>query len=111
MKEKIENYLTNKEKLKTDLKEWVKDKSIPLDERFEVFIKSNLGDHRRFSESFNCKLGNVYLDYLEQRYETQKVDEIIDFYNEYKEKFTETDLITFKENVLEKFVKSFEFDW
>ena len=39
MKEKIEEFLKQKEILKNELKEWVKDKSIPLKERWHLFIK------------------------------------------------------------------------
>lgn len=113
MKEEIELFLQNKDELTEKLKIWVKDKSIPLDERWDLFIKSDLGEHSRYVERFNCKLGDHFVENLENKYETNNVSEILDFanYDPEDDSYSEEDIIEFKENVLDKFIKSFEFDW
>jgi|SRR6188508_1971822 len=127
MKSKIVKFLVEKDKLTEELKEWVKDKSISLDERWEVFIESDLGIHKSFIERFktldndligtDCAI-SVY------KYETIFVESIYEAIQEAQEELEEnpdsvyvskklanTDLNSFREECLEKFIKSFEFNW
>jgi hypothetical protein len=112
----INKHLAERAKLKKELKEWVKNKDIPLETRWDIFIMSELGDHKIYIERFNCNIGNDYIENLESRYTTEYVESILDWVEEQVTDdetpvYTEEDIIKFKENVLEKFIYSFEFDW
>ena len=110
MKEKIEQLDKLKQQLTSELREWVKDKSIPLDERWDVFFASGLGVHSGSLENFvnltDDDLANVR-DF--NRYEI--VD--LDYVREYGSITLESDEAydEFREDVLSKFIKSFEWDW
>ena len=107
MREEIENLLIEKDRLKTKLKTWVIDKSVPLDERWEVFFKSGLGNHKSYYQDFKYFSTNNYCD-------DRGKYAVIDLENveeRYLEDLTEEQLIEFKEDVLSKFIKSFTFDW
>ena len=43
MRNTVMEMLSHQEQITSKLKEWVKDKDVPLDERWDVFIKSGLG--------------------------------------------------------------------
>lgn len=120
MKDKIEEFLKTKEQLTEELKIWVKDKSIPLEERWEVFIKSELGEQSDFYEDFvhiesdeYNPDGHFHID----RHELITVQEILEraqeanYYSKEIMLDTEEKIIEFKEEVLSKFIYSFENDW
>lgn len=90
MKEEIEKYLAfNKEwkdKFLPQFKEWCKDKSIPVDERWELFLKSGLGKedgryHRPNGLNWN-KL-SLYDDFYLDKYAWISVESM---FNRAKEK-------------------------
>ena len=80
MKEKIENFLELKSKITEELKEFVKDKSIPLEDRWSLFIESGLSSHKNCIQDF--KTFNIE-DYHcnSDRYETIEVTSIIEYLN------------------------------
>ncbi len=108
MKEKIQELEKLKLKLTADLKEWVKDKSIPLDERWEVFFASGLGDHETCYEDFVNLNSDDYCDRV-SRHEVIYLSDIRDWGIDSLE--SDEDYDAFREDVLERFIKSFEFDW
>ncbi len=107
MKAKIVKFLVEKDKLTQELKEWVKDKSISLDERWEVFIESDLGTHKCSYEDFAHFNSDMYCDDT-RRGATIYLSDVEDTYFENN---TLEEINEFKEDVLNSFIKSFEFDW
>ncbi len=110
MKEKIEQLGKLKVEITSELKEWVKDKSIPLDERWDTFFKSGLGRHISSIETFVNLTGNDICSVFQpSRHETIHLGDIAEYgisSIESEEAYNE-----FREDVLNKFVKSFEWDW
>ncbi len=105
MKEQVEELEKLKLKITANLKEWVKDKSISLDERWDVFIKSDLGDHKTYYEDFVNFESDDYCDNFE-KYQTLNLSNAINYKNFSDEEYNE-----FREDVLNKFIKSFKWDW
>jgi len=115
MKEKIEIFNEEKKSLKKEVKGYVKDKKIPLEERWNVFILSELGDHSSYYEEpkgINWNKYTLYDDFHTDKYAVLKVDDML-------ETAIENDIIKqgskeeidFKEYFLSKFIYSFENDW
>lgn len=101
-----------REKLTKELKEIVKDKGIPLDIRWDLFISSGLGEDSIFSEK---PPGVDTVDYLinkhfHSRYEIVEVAIFLEIILD-AEDIEDFDEVTFKEYFLEEFVKSFKLDW
>jgi len=109
MKEKIEKFLEEKKLLTEKLKLWVVDKSIPLGERWDLFIKSELGIEEPYIIDFDCEMDKQYIEELEYKYSTHNTGDIVKWLDEGQ--YTEIQIIEFQEEVLEKFIKSFKFDW
>lgn len=110
MKERIEQLAKLKVEITSDLREWVKDKSIPLDERWDVFFASGLGIHSGNIEKFiNLNDDDLVsrMDY--NRHEIVKLGDIREYGIDSLE--SDEDYNDFREDVLEKFIKSFEWDW
>jgi len=113
IKEKVEEFLNLQNDLRVELKEYVKDKSIPLDERWELFTMCELGNNEPFYESFNSfNYEELFADLVLNRNEVIASEWIIDLldtqiYGEY----LYTTLDDVKEEILEKFINSFKFDW
>jgi hypothetical protein len=106
MKEKIEKFLKLKKDLTSELKKWVKDKSIPLEERWDVFVDSELWENDCYIiHSDVLDLDRCYSNM--DRHETINVEWILEYFSdEPKEK-----LDKFKEEILENFIYSFTYDW
>lgn len=106
--EKLTNEVTDK------VKAYVQDISIPLDNRWELFIKSDLGEEIRFVEDFG-PLGNVYeyYDFFFDRNQTVDLASFIANIEEgvYSIKITKEEINIIKEEILGKFIKSFIYDW
>jgi len=112
MKEKIEQFFLLKKELEIELVEWVKDKSIPLEERWDVFIKSKLGNHSG-GLYWNFESLDEELFHSEHgKYETLNVEDVISWFaRNNKNKYTETDFNNFKEEALAEFIYSWDLDW
>jgi coenzyme F420-reducing hydrogenase alpha subunit len=114
MKEKIEKFLQEKKTLIEELKKWVVNKSIPLEERWELFIKSELGDHETSYWDFNTFDNEKFHDgEYRQKYQTLIPEDVINWATSKFNKInaTEEQINNFKEEVLKNFIKSWEFDW
>lgn len=109
MKQEIDNWLKAEKEFKNKFKGWLKNKDISLEERWKLFIESGLGEHKKYYEAFDCKLGQEYSDNLEDRYSNERVEYILDYAAE--NDYPEEEIIQFKENVLSSFIKSYTFDW
>lgn len=106
MKTKLDEYLTHKALFKSELKAFCHDKSIPLDERWDAFIKSELGEISPYSS--NCKIiGRMIVsDEIDiEKYSTHEYNDII------KELSDQARMISIQEYALEKFEKGFTYDW
>lgn len=110
MLEKIEQLNKLKQNLTSELRKWVKDKSIPLNERWVVFFKSDLGEHVSSIEDFvNLNSDDVYDTYQPERYITIYLSDIRDY--GIKSLESDEDYDAFREDVLNKFIKSYRWDW
>jgi len=120
MQNKVKEFLKLKEELTTELREWVVDKTVPLEERWNVFCQSKLGDHEGYYVDFHPYIS----EYLEDRDRHELinlesiVNRLIDWYadnemeNEVEDsKDPQQTLIDLQESILENFVYTFEYDW
>lgn len=102
------------EGIKIEVKEYCQDTSKPLEDRWNLFINSGLGDHSNYIEEFDSEIIKWFLDTdCYQRHETIYVKRIIEIYcdNNDIEDINDLDVIKLKENILKQFIKSFDLDW
>ena len=132
MEKIILDYLNNKKEVTELLKEYVKNKRIPLEERWILFLSSKLGVTNDYYVVFNTLNEDFYNDTGINRYENITVEWLLDllidhsieeseitrfFINKLdskkltKETYLNASLDLFKEEVLEKFIYSFNYDW
>lgn len=95
--------------IKSDVRDYCQNKNNDLDERWELFIESGLGDCESYCMDFDCRIGKDVLDNAEQRGITICVDDALEFWDD--EDYTEEEIEEYKENVLKSFIKEFIFDW
>lgn len=103
LQKRLELFNKAKENIKSDLKKFVVDKSYPLNERWNLFIESDLGDDDVFIPFFKSFDIDHCRDF--NRYELISVEEILENLE------TEEEENNFKEEILQMFIKSFIFDW
>ena len=113
---KLERIEFNEQKIKltAELKRLVKDESIPLEDRWDEFINSELGEEDRFLLSLDCyDLDSFYADC--ERYATYDVEDIIDYIIDNEEELDNVEynnlLTEIKEEILDQFICSFVYDW
>ena len=107
MKEKIDQFIASKEAMKKELIKFCKDKSIPLQERWELFIKSDLGDISQWAS--DCKVIRDIVDEDDltyEKYSTHLYKDIIDEWAADDKRKIEV-----QEYALKKFEKGFTYDW
>jgi hypothetical protein len=111
MKQKIEEFLKQKATLTEMLKKWVVDKTVPLSERWEVFVMSDLGERAPFMEEFD----DLDMDDLARIRDFNKFEVVdltdINSFLKGKHGFNSKRIARIQEQILEKFIQSFEFDW
>ena len=125
MRQTVDEMLHHQAQITANLKLWVVDKDIPLDERWDVFIKSGLGTKDSWITRFDS-LGQDYFmydgEYHCERYQTIHMDNVWERMTDdtrlYLTEFSDTlkpevaaKLDPFREEVLEKFIQSFYYDW
>lgn len=83
-----------------EVKDYVKNKNYPLDDRWEVFTELDLGNYKYNCLELNCVgLHDFYLNYCE-KYETVYISQIMEYIeDEYPDKESEA-----KEEILELFI-------
>lgn len=96
------------EAVKIEVKEYCQDTSKPLDERWNLFINSELGDEECYIEDFNCKIGREAVEHCEDKYSLHNVEDVLE-YNEYED--DDPEVIIYKEAVLAEFIKCWQYDW
>lgn len=119
-KEKILAFFEMRDNIKEVVRDYVQDTLLPLDERWEVFEKSELGCHYPFVfhlESLNRNLVCYDGVFHTERCQSVSVFEVIERYYESDEKRLSVwkkygfDPIAFKEECLAKFIKGWVYDW
>lgn len=127
MKNKIEEYLKLQETLREELRSWVLDEDVPLEERWEVFISSDLGDHSYWIENFHPLLEKYYLNRECNRHETIEIysvdenyqEDLWDKYSRIEDDSDKINLLIIQDETLQEFrraamkafIKSFVLDW
>lgn len=117
-----------KDNLYNEVKKYCQNKEIPLDDRWDIFCGADLGDHF----SWITRYSPIVDEYIEEgylnRYETIYIDDILEWYEEKVYEILEEELgeepaqeqvevymreplVEFKEDTMQKFIKSFNFDW
>ena len=101
-----------KEELTQKVKSFCQNKEYPLNERWNLFIDSDLGIHSRYYKEFKGINSDLYYDdFYIANYETVKVKYLLNRGIEIKLLDSDDKINTFKEDVLSQFIKSFENDW
>ena len=103
-REQVKQFLEEKNDLTEGLKVWVKDKSVPLEERWDVFLDSELGEISTYYEDYDgVDTDDLLADH--DKYQVIRVEHILERIED------DEDAIRFKEDVLDKFSAGFEYDW
>lgn len=128
-KQKILDFFELRDKIEQVVKNYVQDKTVPLDDRWEIFEKSGFGEHQYYSVHLDSLHDDIVMyDGLvhADRHQSISVFEIIEKYNENKEDFEKQnyaaknflewqkykfDPIAFKEECISKFLKGWDHDW
>ena len=115
IKEALSQYLKNKERFINFLKQFVVNKNYSLEDRWEVFIESDLGDISGCVESppgIDWNRITLYDDFYKDRYATVlAVDMLYRINDDESGKFKDFDEVAFKEFFLQEFKKGFIHDW
>lgn len=119
MNNRIEQYLALQSQLKADMKEWVKDESIPLKDRWNLFIKSELGnsdDWYMIPDCLDLDLSAMMDDFCLERYSQVDAESFVTSAIKNKEKgemgyenCTQEALMRYF--MITMFVKEFKIDW
>lgn len=110
MRDKIKEFNSSKELLKQELKKYVTNREISLDERWNLFFESDLGDHSTSIEDFlNLDSDDIASVRDFNRHEIVDLESIIEW--EIESIKDEDCYDKFREDVLRKFIKSYEWDW
>lgn len=112
IKEKVEEFLDLQNNLRVELKEYVKDKSISLDERWELFITCGIGNEEPYYEDFKSFNHEEFFSDLElNRNEVITSEWIVNLLSTIYGEYLYTTLDDVKEEILDKFLYSFKYDW
>jgi len=113
--DQIQHLAEKKQELQNDLKVYVQDKSLPLSDRWEIFClagNEDLVPTSGWIEYYNSVDIEQYLA-DRQRYSTVYLEYAIEFFEERDDdkRMEDEEINTFKEEILNKFIWSFELDW
>lgn len=121
MDERLDAYITHRNEFRELLKAFCANKTIPVNERWEAFIKSDLGDiyeNMIVPDGMVKQVGEVAPYDYETAYGWQKrqlvsisdwLEQDFEGNDENEPLIVDTDV--FKEYFLTKFIKAFIFDW
>jgi len=116
MQKKIDEFNKLKASLIEEMKLWCVDKSIPLEERWKVFIESDLAPIDRWyhhPDGVDWDKVELYNDFYCDRYQTMEASSFVELCQDKindKEDF-ECDLDKVKEYFLSEFISGFIHDW
>lgn len=125
---KIQKYIADGEQIKQAFVTYIKDKSIPLEERWKTFGAAPFEFKNQDSSVVYFKVENTlsegeivwYDDFNIEKYETVEMFQFINrqiedlaspYRDKNKEQFTLEFFTAFKEEVLDKNMHSFKFNW
>lgn len=108
MEKEIQDFLVEKKRLTEKLKVWVKDKSIPLETRWDTFVDSGLGRQDGYYYNFKS-LDEDDFHSGRNKYQMLDVTDVIRHFD--NPETTEEEINAFKEEALNDFIFSWEFDW
>lgn len=115
MIEHIEQYLSIKETLTTALKEYVKDKSIPIDERWEAFIKADvapIANTYHNPDGIDWNKYTLYDDFYCDKYATMTAQSLFELCEDKADdEDFEYDPEAVKEYFMENFISGFINNW
>jgi len=117
MKDKIQKYKEDGERLQKELKQFVQDKNNSLSERWDLFCFAKMGNNEgwiQHFESINEIFGEEvswFDDFYKSRNQTVYLENILEELVDCEKEPTEEQLNKVKEEVLERFIWSFELDW
>lgn len=114
LQEKLKLYKEVRNNLSTLIKEYCRDTSYPLQDRWNTFLEfSEFADRDSYIKDFNTTVGKWYNDYMEiDRHRIVHVDDVIESYCDYFNIFEDNPkIIQYKEAVLKAFIIEYEFDW
>lgn len=120
--EKIKKIGKEVESLKKDFAKFVKDKSLPLDERWGLFVEygriyggeGSWVQHFKVEQKLKHKEICWYDDFYVERRQTVELPQIIESIEENlceDSDWTEELVVEFKEEILDKNMYSFTYDW
>lgn len=106
----------NKRKIEIEqiVKRYVQDKSVPLDDRWDLFIQCKMGTHSSMYENpdgINWNEITLIDDFHIDKNQTCDVDWFIERSEELIEEGEDIDIVKVKEWFLREFMLSFENDW
>ena len=116
MKEKIKDFLETKKEIVNILKKFVVNKEISLDDRWNLFIESDLGEIDSFymePPGIDWNKKSLYDDFHADKYSTVLATDMLETINDEAEEFNWNDnkQKEFKEFFLKEFTKGFIHDW
>jgi hypothetical protein len=119
-KERVDILRSQIEEIKKEFAAYIADTSVPLDERWEVFMSapSDLREHSRWIERFEGLPDDDFIGYggpvWVERHQTVDISDILSVLEgqeDYDFDFSAVDVTAFKEDVLKRNLYSFEYDW
>jgi hypothetical protein len=114
MEEKIKQFKELKDSLTGELRLWVADKSVSLEERWKVFIASGFGE-TSYRTDFGLDRDDEFLyesPLYMSKYEIQPVENILECLKDSEEfELTEEEELIFKNYCLDNFYSKMKFDW
>jgi hypothetical protein len=120
MLNRVMRFKIEKQKLEAEVKSVCQDKSISLAERWELFTCSGFGENETYVQDFDTLLEifdanrfSWYDIFYKDRYAEVHMQDIVENLEEgaYGYKVSRVQINKLKEEILEKFLRSFTNDW
>ena len=122
LQKQIDEIVRLQKLLDGEVKIFVQNKDIPLDERWDFFVKSECGEEKGWVEHVKSLEDNdieYYDDFYFERHQTVTMNSIAErLYDwirwpdkEFSEEKLKKIYDDFREEAIAKFIKSFEYDW
>jgi len=118
LKSKLDNYKAETKNLKKALISYIKDDSIPILERWQLFVDSDLGHISNYMPSIKALENSDMMENFD-KYATYTYTELVEDYFEYNDEGDLTDIVPDKNEfvtaimkyAMSSFEKGFIFNW